>query len=172
MAPKVTTLNGQRAIVRLQGHEGGLCDELQMEVTPSVAPDRRTVKVDFLYQMTAGDGPVRKHVKFHTTRVIPDGQTFITGGWKVPHNVQVSVPVLDKIPYVCRLFRGCCLGKSESAVVLMVTPRIIVEEEEEQGHGTGCKSSPKVVPPGMSLPGCSIQPVPGFFPPPPYPCSR
>lgn len=131
-APKITTLNGQRASLRLHGLEGTPCNEIEMEVKPSVAQDRRAVNVDLHYQMTTGKGPIRSQMRFNTTRLIPDGQTFITGGWKLPHQGDAGVPVLNKIPYVHRLFRCCDTEKPECDMVLMVTPRILVEEEPEQ----------------------------------------
>jgi general secretion pathway protein D len=41
-------------------------------------------------------------------------------------------PVLSKIPYVDRLFKNTAYGRDARSLMLMVTPRIIINEEEEE----------------------------------------
>jgi type II secretory pathway component GspD/PulD (secretin) len=41
------------------------------------------------------------------------------------------VPLLNKIPYVSRLFKNVGVGRSTTSLMMMVTPRIIIQEEEE-----------------------------------------
>ncbi len=41
-------------------------------------------------------------------------------------------PVLSKIPYLDRLFRNVGWGRDATRLMIMVTPRIIINEEEEQ----------------------------------------
>ncbi len=43
-----------------------------------------------------------------------------------------GVPILNKIPYVSRLFKNSGVGRETESVMLMVTPRIIIQEEEEE----------------------------------------
>jgi len=43
-----------------------------------------------------------------------------------------GVPILNKIPYVSRLFKNSGVGRETESVMLMVTPRIIIHEEEEE----------------------------------------
>jgi general secretion pathway protein D len=43
-----------------------------------------------------------------------------------------GVPILNKIPYVSRLFKNTGVGRETQSPMLMVTPRIIIQEEEEQ----------------------------------------
>ena len=42
-----------------------------------------------------------------------------------------GLPILSKIPYVSRLFRNTSMGRDARSLMLMVTPRIIIQEEEE-----------------------------------------
>ena len=42
-----------------------------------------------------------------------------------------GVPVLSKIPYVNRLFKNVGIARTTQSLMLMVTPRIIIQEEEE-----------------------------------------
>jgi general secretion pathway protein D len=46
-----------------------------------------------------------------------------------------GVPMLNKIPYLNRLFANVAIGKSSTSLMMMVTPRIIIQEEEEAAIG-------------------------------------
>ncbi len=41
------------------------------------------------------------------------------------------MPILSKIPYISRLFRNVAIGRDAQSLMMMVTPRIIIQEEEE-----------------------------------------
>jgi general secretion pathway protein D len=43
-------------------------------------------------------------------------------------------PILSKIPYISRLFRNIGYGREAQSLMIMVTPRIIINEEEELIH--------------------------------------
>ena len=45
------------------------------------------------------------------------------------------MPILDKIPYIDRLFKNVGIGRDTSSLMMMVTPRIIIQEEEEEKLG-------------------------------------
>jgi general secretion pathway protein D len=68
-----------------------------------------------------------------TTVSVPDGGTILLGGIKRlrEQRIERGVPLLSKIPYVSRLFRNIGIGRDASSLMLMVTPRIIIQEEEE-----------------------------------------
>ncbi|MEM1070469.1 MAG: hypothetical protein AAGI63_16325, partial [Planctomycetota bacterium] len=68
-----------------------------------------------------------------TTVSVPDGGTILLGGIKrlSEGRVERGVPILNKIPYVSRLFRNVSAGRDAQSLMLMVTPRIIIQEEEE-----------------------------------------
>jgi general secretion pathway protein D len=69
-----------------------------------------------------------------TTVSVPDGGTVLLGGIKRLREGrnEFGVPILSKIPYINRLFRNVGLGRTTESLMLMVTPRIIIQEEEEQ----------------------------------------
>jgi len=48
---------------------------------------------------------------------------------------EFGVPVLAKTPWINRLFRNVGIGRVTSSLMLMVTPRIIILEEEEERLG-------------------------------------
>ncbi|MEA2632570.1 MAG: hypothetical protein QOE66_2789, partial [Chloroflexota bacterium] len=72
-----------------------------------------------------------------TTVTVPDGGTVLLGGVKRLNEErrEFGVPVLAKTPYLNRLFRNVGIGRNTSSLMLMVTPRIIILEEEEERLG-------------------------------------
>jgi general secretion pathway protein D len=68
-----------------------------------------------------------------TTVSVPDGGTILLGGIKrlSEGRTERGVPILSKIPYISRLFRNVAIGRDARSLMLMVTPRIIIQEEEE-----------------------------------------
>ena len=73
----------------------------------------------------------------NTTVTVPDGGTVLLGGVKRlrEQRLEYGVPVLAKTPLVNRLFRNIGIGRRTDSLMLMVTPRIIILEEEEQRLG-------------------------------------
>ncbi|MFO0870974.1 MAG: hypothetical protein U0935_18770 [Pirellulales bacterium] len=72
-----------------------------------------------------------------TTVSVPDGGTVLLGGIKRLNEARSErgVPMLNKIPYVSRLFKNVGIGRETQSLMLMVTPRIIIQEEEERKLG-------------------------------------
>ena len=68
-----------------------------------------------------------------TTVSVPDGGTVLLGGIKRLREGrnEFGVPILSKVPYVNRLFKNVGLARTTDSLMLMVTPRIIIQEEEE-----------------------------------------
>jgi general secretion pathway protein D len=68
-----------------------------------------------------------------TALTIPDGGTALMTLGKRQREVRTEFgpPVLSKIPYINRLFKNVGYGRENETVMMMVTPRIIVTEEEE-----------------------------------------
>ena len=64
---------------------------------------------------------------------MPDGGTVLLGGIKIMSEGrnEAGPPILSKIPYLDRLFRNVGLGRDAQSLMIMVTPRIIINEEEE-----------------------------------------
>ena len=73
----------------------------------------------------------------NTTVTVPDGGTVLLGGVKQlnEQRLEYGVPVLSKIPWLDRLFRNVGIGRVSTSLMLMVTPRIIILEEEEEKLG-------------------------------------
>src|SRR5262249_43831500 len=73
-------------------------------------------------------------VSVQTTVAVPDGGTVLIGGLKTisEGRNEFGPPVLGKIPYLNRLFRNVGYGKETTSLLMMVTPRIIINREEEK----------------------------------------
>jgi len=69
-----------------------------------------------------------------STTVIPEGQTLLLGGIKklAEERNEFGPPVLSKIPYLNRIFKTVGYGRESVSMLIMVTPRIIINEEEER----------------------------------------
>jgi general secretion pathway protein D len=72
-----------------------------------------------------------------TTVSVPDGGTVLLGGIKRLREGrnERGVPILSKMPWVSRLFKNVGIGRDAQSLMMMVTPRIIIQEEEEQNLG-------------------------------------
>lgn len=81
--------------------------------------------------------PTFQFVSVSTTVSVPDGGTVLLGGIKrlSEGRREFGVPLLSKVPYVNRLFRNVGIGRETDSLMMMVTPRIIIQEEEEQRLG-------------------------------------
>jgi general secretion pathway protein D len=68
-----------------------------------------------------------------TTVSVPDGGTVLLGGIKrlSEGRNERGVPMLNKLPYISRLFKNVGIGRDTQSLMMMVTPRIIIQEEEE-----------------------------------------
>ena len=78
--------------------------------------------------------PIFGFTQVQTTVSVPDGGTILLGGVKrlKEGRVMAGVPILNKIPYISRLFKNTGVGREAQSLMMMVTPRIIIQEEEEE----------------------------------------
>jgi type II secretory pathway component GspD/PulD (secretin) len=91
--------------------------------------------------------PRLTRVNVNTTVAVPDGGTVLMGGLKrlSEGRNEFGPPILSKIPYLNRLFKNTAYGRSVESLLLMVTPRIIVQAEEEERQ-TGYRAPPPILP--------------------------
>ncbi|MBN1851602.1 MAG: general secretion pathway protein GspD [Pirellulales bacterium] len=77
--------------------------------------------------------PTFQFVSVSTTVSVPDGGTVLLGGIKrlEEGRNEFGVPLLSKVPYINRLFKNVGIARSTTSLMMMVTPRIIIQEEEE-----------------------------------------
>lgn len=81
--------------------------------------------------------PTFQVISVSTTVSVPDGGTVLLGGIKRLNEgrEEFGVPLLSKVPYIDRLFRNVGIGRSTESLMMMVTPHIIIQEEEEERLG-------------------------------------
>ena len=149
--------------VAFQPQISSIPDGVQLFVTPVVSADRRYVRMTLSPQFITfvqfdsftipaavsgflgGSGtvngtiqlPVTSVTNVSTTVTVPDGGTVLLGGVKVlrEERREFGVPILAKTPMINRLFRNIGIGRTTDSLMLMVTPRIIILEEEEERLG-------------------------------------
>src|SRR5262249_21340560 len=78
--------------------------------------------------------PAVSTITLNTTVVVPDGGTVLMGGLKTLNEGrnEFGPPILSKIPYLNRLFKNVAYGREAQSLMIMVTARIIINEEEER----------------------------------------
>jgi Flp pilus assembly secretin CpaC len=77
--------------------------------------------------------PAFTTLQINTTVVCPDGGTVLLGGFKQlsEGRNEFGPPFLSDIPYLNRLFKNVGIGRETTHIMIMVTPRIIINSEEE-----------------------------------------
>ena len=83
--------------------------------------------------------PSISEINVQTTVAVPDGGTVVLGGLKTlaEGRNEFGPPVLSQLPYVNRLFRNQGIGRETRHIMIMVTPRIIIQSEEELNQTGG-----------------------------------
>jgi type II secretory pathway component GspD/PulD (secretin) len=78
--------------------------------------------------------PTFSSIDVQTTVMVPDGGTVVLGGLKAlsEGRNEFGPPVLSKVPYLNRLFRNVGYGRTTSNLMMLVTPRIIINREEQE----------------------------------------
>ena len=81
--------------------------------------------------------PTFSFVTVTTTVSVPDGGTVLLGGIKrlSEGRDEAGIPILDKLPYLNRLFKNTGISRTTQSLMMMVTPHIIIQEEEEEKLG-------------------------------------
>ncbi|MCG8405367.1 MAG: type II and III secretion system protein [Phycisphaerales bacterium] len=114
------------------------------DIRPVISADRRFIMMEITpiraVQLTAnqsavGNGvnnsifmPVIQLSTVNTTVSVPDGGTILLGGLTLNNGQkQRGVPILNTLPYINRLFRNTGSIKDTQSLLVMVTPRIIIE---------------------------------------------
>ncbi len=102
--------------------------------------DERTSNTgaEVVSQGTTIQQPITSQFSVYTTVNVPDGGTALLGGIKrlSEGRNEGGVPILSKIPYIKRLFSNSAIGRETTSMLMTVTPRIIIQEEEEE-YATG-----------------------------------
>lgn len=109
---------------------------VQLSLAPSISRIREVRTFSPVVGLNTQQ-PVIEFLSVATTVQVPDGGTILMGGLKefAEQRREFGPPVISKIPYINRLFRNSMYGREASSLLMMVTPRIIIPEEEEERLG-------------------------------------
>lgn len=129
LVPTFTKLNGVDEFT-FTGSESTSSGSLIFDPTDKkfLTVDKETTKSGVTVQQ-----PIFSITSVSATVAVPDGGTVLLGGVKRLSEARVErgVPFLSNLPFINRLFKNVGIGRDTSSVMLMVTPRVIIKEEEE-----------------------------------------
>jgi general secretion pathway protein D len=82
--------------------------------------------------------PIVNSFSVDTVVSVPDGGTILMGGIKrlSEGRKEYGVPMINKIPYLKRLFSNSAVGRETQSMMIMITPHIIIQEEYEETMNT------------------------------------
>ncbi len=111
---------------------------VQLSLSPSISRLRNADRTFSPVNGLTVQQPSIESLNVSTTVMVPDGGTILMGGLKQMEEQrrEFGPPVLSKMPYINRLFRNSMYGREARSLLLMVTPRIIIPEEEEERLAT------------------------------------
>ena len=127
-----------------------------LDVKATVSADRRYVQMDLrpqqanldktqypsgfkTYPVTGTGGasytielPLVFVQDFKTTVSVPDGGTLLLGGTRkfTEGDAETGVPILSKIPILKRLFNNRATVRTASNLLILIRPKVIIQEEE------------------------------------------
>ena len=86
--------------------------------------------------------PIVTSFSVQTSVSVPDGGTILMGGIKrlSEGRKEYGVPMVNKIPYLKRLFSNTAVGRESQSMMIMITPHIIIQEEYEESMNTAPES--------------------------------
>ncbi len=78
--------------------------------------------------------PITETTQIITQVSVPDGGTLLIGGQKLvgETEIEAGVPVLSHVPVLNRAFTNRTAVKDEQTLLILVTPKILVQPEEEE----------------------------------------
>lgn len=145
--PRVTTLNGEKALISQgtkipyttvsdQGTETSFENaELKLEVTPEINPDGSVIldikasnsAVGSIVPTGTGNAISIDEKKAETKVLVRDGQTTVIGGVFVEdeRDADTGVPWLKDIPFLGHLFKSTLKTKDRRELLIFITPRIL-----------------------------------------------
>jgi hypothetical protein len=117
--PKITMFDGQEAKIG-----GGF----EARLLPAISLDQRHVTLQAEISQT---NPSYPEIKLAVVAKVPDQRTvaIVAGTMMTEVRTETASPLLSRIPYVNRLARNVGWSRDSVRVIVLLTPRIIREEE-------------------------------------------
>ena len=113
--------------------DDSLIDDLLGVVTGGGVDDDTPTEIETVTEGVTIQLPTIGQTSVSTVVSVPDGGTILLGGVKrqTEQRLERGVPFLSNIPYVSRLFKNVGISRDTTSLMMMVSPRIIIQEEEE-----------------------------------------
>lgn len=158
--PKLVSTNGNKASFNAGqqvpvpsgiGQSGNVSYEykdtgISVEFTPTIQPESKTISLNIKPEVSAIDSTVTitnqnstiygfRTRKAETTVQLQDGQTLVIAGLlnRTDNSTRDQIPFLGDLPILGSLFRKAQLLKSETELLIFVTPRIIEPNSSVDG---------------------------------------
>ncbi len=157
---EITTLGGgagfqDQFLVTVEVEDRAIVSGTLLNITPTIQPDKKHVLLnivgqlqdflgfdDFTFDIPFGGAlndtftliyPATELSRVETRVSVPDSGTLLLGGQKVTfeEEKESGVPVLSKIPIIGRAFSNRSSIKDEKILLILVQPKIILQEEAE-----------------------------------------
>ena len=128
-------------------------DGVNLMVTPAITSDNKYVLLSITTWLTQSEFvsspipsptgekypmelPLSEIASLQTLVNVPDGGTLVIGGQKIGNetDVEAGVPVLNKLPYISRLFSNRSKKEDHSVLLILVRPTIMLRDETEAEH--------------------------------------
>jgi hypothetical protein len=146
-APKITLFNGQHAYINV-GDEITTIDGadkqfigMRSEFLPVITANGKFVRLPFSYlqreKICAGELEQTRTLALEHTVTIADGKTFACylGCTKAYCKREAKIPVVSDLPIVGEFFKATVgAGLEDRDVFILITPRIIINEEQERTY--------------------------------------
>ncbi|MCH7556473.1 MAG: hypothetical protein IIB56_03350 [Planctomycetes bacterium] len=111
---------------------------MELRVRPSITPEDNVdmivnVQISQLTSDLVNNQPVRSHMETTTNMIVRDGQTLLLGGilFQKDSKVQRKLPLFGDLPLIGGLFRHTEVIKTNSEMLVFITPHVIDEPTAE-----------------------------------------
>jgi type II secretory pathway component GspD/PulD (secretin) len=130
---------------------GSILDGVSLDIVPTISKDKRYVALRIVTWISDSDLtqqfpvfspqgdifsitlPLLEIAQIRTRVNVPDGGTLLIGGQKLTRDTreEEGVPVLSKIPILGRAFRNKGRTRDQEVLLVLVRPKIMLQEETE-----------------------------------------
>jgi len=116
---------------------------MELRARPSITPEAKVdmivnVQISSLTSELVNNQPVRNKMNTTTNMIVKDGQTLLLGGilFQKDSTVEHKLPLFGDLPLIGGLFRHNSIIKSNSEMLVFMTPHVVDEPTEDIPEST------------------------------------
>ena len=130
---EVQTFTFDGSVTTQRASDTSLIDDLIGIAGGNTTGEEDPVELETTTQGVTVQLPTLGFTSVSTVVSVPDGGTILIGGVKrqSEQRVERGVPFLSNIPYISRLFKNVGIGRDTESLMMMVSPKIVIQQEEE-----------------------------------------